>query len=72
VLLICLLLIGGVGCTNLKPEPWLSPYERNFLADPIMSFDRAPAAQGFMIHVHQVREGARGGEGGSGGGCGCN
>ena len=60
------------GCAGLEPKPWVSPYERNQLADPIMSFDRAPASGGYMIHVHQAREGARGAEGGSGGGCGCN
>ncbi len=61
---------AGVGSFELKP--WVSPYERNNLADPIMSFARAPAAQGYLHHVYQAREGARGAEGGSGGGCGCN
>lgn len=69
VLLICSTL-GG--CAGREIKPWISPYERNNLADPIMSFDRAPASQGYLIHVFQAREGARGAEGGSGGGCGCN
>lgn len=60
------------GCAGREIKPWVSPYERNNLADPIMSFSRAPASQGYLIHVFQAREGARGAEGGSGGGCGCN
>ncbi|HEY5646789.1 MAG TPA: DUF4266 domain-containing protein [Pseudomonadales bacterium] len=60
------------GCGSMELEPWVSPYERNNLADPIMSFARAPVASAYMHHVHQAREGARGAEGGAGGGCGCN
>lgn len=66
------LLPGLAGCAGARLEPWVSPYERNQLADPIMSFNRAPVAQGYLSHVYQAREGARGAEGGSGGGCGCN
>lgn len=53
-------------------EPWVKPYERARLADPIMSLDRDPVASSYLDHVHQSREGARGAEGGAGGGCGCN
>jgi hypothetical protein len=53
-------------------EPWVKPYERAYLADPIMSLDRDPIATGYTDHVYQAREGARGAEGGGGGGCGCN
>jgi hypothetical protein len=53
-------------------EPWVKPYERDHMADPIMSFDRDPVATSYMAHVYGVREGSRGGEGGNGGGCGCN
>jgi hypothetical protein len=53
-------------------QPWVKPYERQNLADPIMSFDRNPIASGYTHHVYQAREGARGAEGGGGGGCGCN
>ena len=53
-------------------KPWVKPYERANLADPIMSFSQDPLSQGYMHHVYQAREGARGAEGGSGGGCGCN
>jgi hypothetical protein len=53
-------------------QPWVQPYERANLADPIMSFSKDPLSQGYIHHVYQAREGARGAEGGSGGGCGCN
>ena len=72
--LVAIALVAGAlgGCGSMEVKPWVSPYERNNLADPIMSFNRAPAAGSFMHHVHQAREGARGAEGGGGGGCGCN
>ena len=60
-------LLAGCGL-----EPWVKPYERDHLADPIMSFNRDPVSTAYMNHVHQAREGARGAEGGGGGGCGCN
>ncbi len=53
-------------------EPWVKPYERAKLADPIMSFSQDPVSDGYINHVYQAREGARGAEGGHGGGCGCN
>lgn len=53
-------------------QPWVKPYERANLADPIMSFGRDPVANSYISHVYEAREGARGAEGGSGGGCGCN
>ena len=73
--LLCFALFVGAfvnvgGCSSIKP--WVSPYERNNLADPIMSFSRAPVSSAYLHHVYQAREGARGAEGGSGGGCGCN
>lgn len=66
LVLLCVLMAG------CAPKPWLQPYERARLADPVMAMDRHPAASAFQHHVHQAREGARGAEGGSGGGCGCN
>ena len=53
-------------------EPWVKPYERDHLADPIMSFDRDPVSSSYTGHVHEAREGARGATGAAGGGCGCN
>lgn len=58
------------GCAEIKP--WVKPYERDNLADPIMSLSRHGYADAYMHHVYQAREGARGAEGGTGGGCGCN
>lgn len=58
------------GCSGV--EPWVKPYERDRLADPIMSFDRNPVSTSYMDHVREAREGARGAAGSSGGGCGCN
>lgn len=57
-------------CSDVKP--WVKPYERSNLADPIMSLNRHGAAGAYIHHVYQAREGARGAEGGAGGGCGCN
>jgi len=65
-----LVLLTAAGCTSIKP--WVSPYERNNLADPIMSFDRDPVAGTYLDHVYESRTGARGAEGGAGGGCGCS
>ncbi|WP_444928873.1 DUF4266 domain-containing protein [Microbulbifer sp. SSSA002] len=68
LLLVCALLMS-TGCTI---NPWVAPYERQFLADPIMGFEQDPVAARYMNHVYEAREAARGAEGGSGGGCGCN
>ena len=58
------------GCTSI--EPWVKPYERDRLADPIMALDADPVSTAYIQHVFEAREGARGGEGAAGGGCGCN
>lgn len=63
-----LFLIILSGCS----EPWVKPYERQNLADPILSFSRHPLSDNLMHHVYSSREGARGAEGAGGGGCGCN
>jgi hypothetical protein len=52
-------------------EPWVKPYERENLANPIMAIDPDPISSSYMDHVLDVREGASGATGGSGGGCGC-
>lgn len=62
-------------CTLLSGcamEPWVKTYERDILADEIMSFDRDGVSTRYMNHVYESREAARGAEGSSGGGCGCN
>lgn len=58
------------GCSSF--EPWVQPYEREILADPIMSFAREPAIENHFAHVYEVREGSHGAGSGIGGGCGCN
>lgn len=64
------LLAAAAGCSGV--EPWVKPYERENLADPIMAWDRDPVSSSYMRHVYEAREGARGGGGAAGGGCGCN
>lgn len=70
VLLLAPVLTAAAGCGNI--EPWVKPYERQALADPIMSFDPNPISSSYMHHVFEAREGARGAQGSAGGGCGCN
>ncbi|HEV7715726.1 MAG TPA: DUF4266 domain-containing protein [Steroidobacteraceae bacterium] len=57
-------------CSSI--QPWVKPFEREHLADPIMAFDRNPVSSAYLDHVFDSREGARGATGGVGGGCGCN
>ena len=64
------LLCGLGGCA--LPEPWVAPYERERLADPMMNPGRDALAARHRDHVYTVREGARGATGVQGGGCGCN
>lgn len=58
--------------TGCQLEPWVKPYERELLAEPIMSLSRDPIADKYRQHVYDVREGARGAGVSQGGGCGCN
>jgi len=58
------------GCAPI--EPWVKPYERERLADPIMQLSRDTLAERHRDHVYTVREGGRGATGVQGGGCGCN
>lgn len=62
-------LAPAAGCSI---QPWVKPYERERLADPIMSLSRDPLSDKHREHVYEVREGARGAAGVQGGGCGCN
>ena len=57
------------GCA--MPQPWVKPYERERLADPIMRFNRDALAAKHSEHVRDIREAARGATGVQGGGCGC-
>ena len=69
-LLLALLALYGLSACSV--EPWVKPYERDRLADPIMALDGDPVSTAYIKHVYEAREGARGGEGAAGGGCGCN
>ncbi|HEY4339077.1 MAG TPA: DUF4266 domain-containing protein [Steroidobacteraceae bacterium] len=64
--------VGAQLCACSSVQPWVKPYERERLAEPIMSFDRNPISSQYMEHVLDVRAAARGGNGAAGGGCGCN
>jgi hypothetical protein len=58
------------GCARL--QPWVKPYERERLADPVMKLQRDGLSDKHFEHVRDVREGSRGATGVQGGGCGCN
>jgi hypothetical protein len=70
ILFVALATLALSACSPI--EPWVKPYERDRLADPIMALDADPVSSAYMQHVYEAREGARGGEGAAGGGCGCN
>ena len=73
-----LLAAGGAACMALAGcaihpiEPWVKPYERERLADPIMQLQSDPLLAQHREHIYTVREGSRGATGVEGGGCGCN
>jgi hypothetical protein len=65
-------LAGTSVLSGCAVEPWVKPYERERLADPIMQFSRDVLPDRHRAHIRDVREGARGATGVQGGGCGCN
>ena len=68
-----LLAAGSLALAACSPiQPWVKPYEREHLADPIMAFNPNPVSAAYIEHVYETREGARGATGTVGGGCGCN
>ena len=68
--LLCATLLAG--CAVPKIEPWVKPYERERLADPIVKLSRDSLPEKHFEHVRDVREAGRGATGVQGGGCGCN
>lgn len=68
LLLICLEMLQG--CSSW--QPWVKPYERANLADPVMNPGRDPVSVDYLAHMYKTRQASRGASGGSGGGCGCN
>lgn len=71
-LLLIPLLIGPLLLAGCAIEPWVKPYERANLADPVMNFNRDPISSSYLHHVYDSREGARGADIATGGDCGCN
>ena len=69
---VLLLFIAATLLSGCAIEPWVKPYERAALADPVMVSDRNPLVSAYMDHVREVREGSHGATGAAGGGCGCN
>jgi hypothetical protein len=66
-------LLGGCAMPTIPTiQPWVKPYERERLGDPIMKLSRDALPDKHFEHVRVVREGARGATGFQGGGCGCN
>ena len=71
--LVLLVPVAALGLAACKPiEPWVKPYEREHLADPIMSLSPNPVSSSYLDHVYEAREGSKGATGAVGGGCGCN
>jgi hypothetical protein len=56
----------AAGCASVKA------YQREHLADPIMSFREDAAEAARELHWIEAREGSTGGAGAAGGGCACN
>ncbi len=67
-----IVVLGFMLLSGCSITPWVKPYERANLSDPIMNFNRDPVSSAYMHHVYETREGARGAGITSGGGCGCN
>lgn len=71
-LMALVLLLAMSGCSSFEITPWVKPYERDNLADPVMAMDRNGVDSAYMAHGFGNREAAIGAEGSGGGGCGCN
>ncbi|MEZ4248347.1 MAG: DUF4266 domain-containing protein [Polyangiales bacterium] len=65
-LLLAFPLLGVSACSTVRPE------EKEFLAQPSMTFGAGGEEAAQEEHVISNREGSYGGGGVSGGGCGCN
>jgi hypothetical protein len=61
-----LLAFAAQGCAHVRP------YQREHLADRIMSFETDAKAAARRTKSLDAREGSTGGNGGAGGGCACN
>lgn len=65
-LLLAAVLLLVAGCATVRPE------EKEFLADPAMSFSSGGMTARHEQHVLDNREGSSGAGTARGGGCGCN
>lgn len=72
IAMVLVMTVCSLGSTGCAVQPWVKPYERERLADPIMNFNRDTLVARHRAHVQEVREGARGATVVQGGGCGCN
>lgn len=61
-----LLACAASGCATV------SPYQRERLVDPIMSFRAEAKRDARLTKSFEAREGSTGGNGGAGGGCACS
>jgi hypothetical protein len=66
LLLSVTLWVAAIGCATVRPE------EKEFLAEPAMTWSSGGIAQTQEEHVLDNREGSQGGANAKGGGCGCN
>jgi hypothetical protein len=62
--------ITAVGLATLTGCANVQPYEREYLADPIMSLEEGPEGA-YEQHLHRALEGGLAGQPAAGGGCGC-
>ena len=65
-LLLVLPVAFAAGCSSVKA------YQKELLADPIMSFEEDTLEAADELHWIEAREGSTGGAGAAGGGCACN
>jgi len=65
-LVLAIAFLFSSGCVTVRPE------DKEFLADPAMTFGADGTVEAHDTHVFSNREGSFGGTGVSGGGCGCN
>ena len=64
---LAVILAGGCGCAAHSVQA----YQRENLADPIMSFKQEAKREARRTKAFEAREGSTGGNGGEGGGCAC-
>ena len=62
----------GVATGSVSGCATVAAYQRERLADPIMSFEADAREEARELHWIEAREGSTGGAGAAGGGCACN